>query len=97
MNIAQKKARSARTQEEGEVIAVRAKDHLERYFFVLVFNAYLRSQAYKNFEVKFSEWYKERAEIQTVLEELYSHPQKSMAGKVANKKKNKKRKKHHKE
>ena len=50
----------------------RGKKYLERYFFLIAFNAYFRDECPNHFNKSFVAWYKERPVLQHILDRYYN-------------------------
>ncbi|KAL1914564.1 uncharacterized protein VTP21DRAFT_8189 [Calcarisporiella thermophila] len=63
------------SSEESASHLQRARGALERYFFLLCFAAYVNESSSAKFEISFSRWLEQRAEIRSMLENLRKRAQ----------------------
>ncbi len=74
-----------RLPEESQIYLGQATTLLERYVYLIVFNAYLSEQAPLHFAVAFSAWLAGREEITSILTQIKADPNKALriTGQVA--------------
>jgi len=65
------RAEAAKDELNREIFEVRGQNYLKRYFYLIVFTAYLQQQfKVGKFNLKFVEWMAERPEITSLLESI---------------------------
>jgi hypothetical protein len=67
-----------RLPEESQIYLSQASSLLERYVYLIVFNAYLSEQAPLHFAVAFSVWLAGREEINSILAQIKADPNKAL-------------------
>lgn len=51
--------KKAKTEEERETLCLRSLEYLERYIYMIVFNAYLHSERQQRWKKPFAAWMKQ--------------------------------------